>query len=78
MAEAPRNILSFSRLEDLVPTSGDTTGISLSTAFTHFLGLDKHDAAALIEYEKGGKSFHTETVYKAGETIFASSTNADG
>ena len=78
MAEAPNNSLSFRRIEDLVSVSGNTPGISLSTAFTHFLGLEMHDAAALIEYEKCGKAFHSEILYKAGETIFASETNADG
>lgn len=79
VAEAPNNdTLSFRRLEDLVTVPGDTTGISLSTAFTHFLGLEPHDAAALIDYEKCGRAFHSETLYKAGETIFASATNSDG
>ena len=78
MAEAPSETLPFRRLEDLVTVSGDTPGISLSTAFTHFLGLEAHDAAALIDYEKYGKAFHSETLYKAGETIFASGTDADG
>jgi len=77
--EAPNENLSMKRLEDLGTTSGgSTTGISLSTAFTHFLGLEPHDAAALIDYEKCVKPFHTETIYKAGETIFSSQTNADG
>ncbi|KAL7542533.1 hypothetical protein ACHAXR_011871 [Thalassiosira sp. AJA248-18] len=76
--EAPCQSLSFRRLEDLVPVSGDTPGISLSTAFTHFLGLEPNDAAALIDYEKCGKAFHSETLYKSGEVIFASRMNADG
>jgi len=79
VAEAPSQTLSFKRLEDyLVGTQGNTEGISLSTAFTHFLGLEPNDAAALIDYERGGNSFHSETLYKSGETIFATGTNTDG
>ncbi|KAL9190695.1 hypothetical protein ACHAXT_000401 [Thalassiosira profunda] len=79
ISEAPRDTLSFRRLEDLVPaSSSDSGGISLSTAFTHFLGLDEQDANALVDYEKSGNSFHSETRYSSGETIFASGTNADG
>ena len=79
MAEcAPSTALTFKRLEDLVSSSGNIARISLSTAFTHFLGIEPQDAAALIDNEKGGKMFHSETVYNAGETIFSSGTNADG
>ncbi len=73
MAEAPTNTLSF-----ILTTSPDTTGISLSTAFTNFLGLDAHDASALIDYEKRGKAFHTEDLYTTGATVFSSGSEADG
>lgn len=78
LAELPTDIQPFSRLEDLISVSHDTAGITLSTAFTHFLGLEPHDAATLIEYEENGKAFHSETVYNAGETIFSTGTDADG
>ena len=61
----------------LSPVQGDSA-ISLSTAFTHFLGLEEDKAAALIEYEKQGHMFHSETRYTAGKTIFSSGTEADG
>jgi CRP-like cAMP-binding protein len=73
VAEAPTNTLSF-----ILTTSPDTTGISLSTAFTNFLGLDAHDASALIDYEKRGKAFHTEDLYTTGATVFSSGSEADG
>ena len=57
---------------------GDKSRISLSTAFTTFLGLEKEDAAALVEYEKGHKAFHIETSYSKGETIFSSGDESDG
>ncbi len=62
LAEVPNTTLQFKRLEDLTAASNDTSAISLSTAFTHFLGLDETDAASLLDYEKCGKSFHTETL----------------
>jgi len=74
----PSGSTLFKRREDLAPESSSNTPISLSTAFTHFLGIEPQEAAALIDYEKGGNSFHSETLYVAGETIFCSGTNADG
>ena len=73
VGEAPTDTLSF-----VLTTSPDTTGISLSTAFTNFLGLETHDAAALIDYEKRGKAFHTEDLYTTGATVFSSGAEADG
>lgn len=72
----PSGSTLFKRREDLAPESSSNTPISLSTAFTHFLGIEPQEAAALIDYEKGGNSFHSETLYVAGETIFCSGTNA--
>ncbi|KAL3791245.1 hypothetical protein HJC23_000862 [Cyclotella cryptica] len=77
VAEKPSN-LAFKRFEDLAGPSGEITSISLSTAFTHFIGVEPDHAKALEEYEKSKLSFHTETRYKLGETIFCSGTNADG
>jgi len=68
---------SKKRRKDLAPEPGNLT-ISLSSAFTNFLGLEEQSAAALVEYESHGKSFHTETVYTSGQTIFSPGTNADG
>jgi len=73
VGEAPTDTLSF-----VLTTSPDTTGISLSTAFTNFLGLETHDAAALIDYEKRGKAFHTENLYSTGAIVFSSGADADG
>ncbi len=73
VAEAPAGTVSL-----VLNASLDTTGISLSTAFTNFLGLEAHDAASLIEYEKRGKTFHSEDLYTAGETVFSSGAEADG
>ena len=56
----------------------DDSGISLLIAFTHFLGLEEHDAAALMDYEKRGKAFHSEILYNVGDTVFTSGTEADG
>ncbi len=78
MAEAPVDTLSLGPPVDFTSVTRGTTGISLSTAFTHFIGLEPHHVTALIEYEKKGKAFHSEKVYKAGETIFLSGTDADG
>jgi CRP-like cAMP-binding protein len=54
------------------------TSISLSTAFTHFIGVEPEHAKALDDYEKSARSFHIETRYKAGECIFSTGTNSDG
>lgn len=62
--------------KDLAPDSSNLT-ISLSTAFTNFLGLEEKSAAALVEYERNGRLFHTETMYKSGQTIFCPGTNSD-
>ncbi|KAL7430923.1 hypothetical protein ACHAXH_003229, partial [Discostella pseudostelligera] len=78
LAEAPTDSLSFRPPQELISATRDTTCISLSTAFTHFIGLEPHDAAALIEYEKQGNAFHSEKLYTSGETIFLSGTDADG
>jgi hypothetical protein len=78
LAEAPIDSLPLRPPVDLTSVTPETTGISLSTAFTHFIGLEPHHAAALIDYEKKGKAFHSEKLYKAGETIFLSGTDADG
>jgi hypothetical protein len=77
VAEKPSN-LAFTRFEDLASPSGEITSISLSTAFTHFIGVEPEHAKALEEYEKSKLSFHTETRYSLGETIFCSGTNSDG
>ena len=63
--------------KDLKPMSGNLT-ISLSDAFTNFLGLEEKSAATLVEYEKHGRSFHTETMYTSGQTIFSPGLNSDG
>lgn len=78
MAEAPSDSLSSRPHDDSKSLTLDTTSITLSTAFTHFIGLEPHHTAALIEYEKQGKAFHSEKHYKAGETIFLSGSDADG
>lgn len=65
------------RYGDVVPVPGDSSAISLSTAFTHYLGLDQSDTSALINYENDGKAFHTETYYESGDTIFASGEEAE-
>lgn len=76
MAEATKQIISSKQSENLGKISRyDTPGISLSNAFTHFLGLDSNDASALIDYEK---CFTSEIHYKAGETIFATGSEGDG
>jgi hypothetical protein len=77
VAEKPSN-LAFTRFEDLASPSGEITSISLSTAFTHFIGVEPEHANALEEYEKSKLSFHTETRYSLGETIFCSGTHSDG
>ena len=76
--EGPSNTLN--RLGGALATTsgGDNTAISLSDAFTHFLGLEEKEAAALINYEKSGNMFHSEQWYKTGDSIFESGTNADG
>ena len=44
MAECqPNESLSFKRIEDLAPATDNSTPITLSTAFTHFLGIEKQD-----------------------------------
>ena len=63
--------------KDLSPAPGHLT-ISLSNAFTNFLGLEEKSAAALVEYERHGRSFHTETMYTSGQTIFRPGTTSDG
>lgn len=62
--------------KDLAPDSSNLA-ISLSNAFTNFLGLEEKSAAALVEYEENGRLFHTETMYSAGQTIFCPGTNSD-
>lgn len=74
VAEKPTNLISKQLLTNL---PGASTSISLSTAFTQF-GLEPDHVKALEEYEKSGKSFHSEAMYKAGEMIFSSGTNSDG
>lgn len=78
LAEAPIDSLSFIPPGDVTSVSHNAASISLSAAFTHFVGLEPHHAAALTEYEKQGKTFHSEKQYKNGETIFLSGTDADG
>ena len=73
LLEAPSDTLSFG-----LAASPDDSGISLLIAFTHFLGLEEHDAAALMDYEKRGKAFHSEILFNAGDTVFTSGTDADG
>ena len=68
---------SKKRHKDFAPEPGNLT-ISLSNAFTNFLGLEEKSAAALVEYERHGRSFHTETSYTSGQTIFSPGTIADG
>lgn len=77
VTEKPSN-LAFKRFEDLASPAGVLTSISLSTAFTHFIGVEPEHAKALEDYEKSGRSFHVETKFKAGETIFSAGTNSDG
>lgn len=62
---------------DLAPEPGSLT-ISLSDAFTNFLGLEEKSAAALVEYERHGRSFHTETMYTSKQTIFSPGMQSDG
>jgi CRP-like cAMP-binding protein len=69
---------SKKRGEDLATSEPGNLTISLSNAFTNFLGLEEESAAALVKYERYGRAFHTETQYCAGETIFRPGTNADG
>ena len=69
---------ALNRVGALSNEEGDNSRISLSTAFTTFLGLEKEDVAALVEYEKGHKAFHIETLYTKGETIFSSGDESDG
>lgn len=78
VAELPSQSLQFKRFDLPSAASGDLANITLSTAFTHFLGVDPSDTAALEEYEKGGKAFHQDTKYSSGQTIFYSGENADG
>ena len=80
VAEGPSNTFSLNRLGGALATTsgGDNTAISLSDAFTHFLGLEEDEAAALINYEKSGNMFHSERSYKDGDSIFESGTTADG
>ena len=80
VAEGPSNAFSLNRLGGALATTsgGDNATISLSDAFTHFLGLEENEAAALIDYEKSGNMFHSERLYKDGDSIFKSGTNADG
>lgn len=77
VTEKPSN-LAFKRFEDLATPSGVLTSISLSAAFTNFIGVQPDHAKALDDWEKSGKSFHIETKYNAGDTIFSAGTNADG
>ena len=70
--------VTSNRLGALSTADGVNSRISLSTAFTTFLGLEKEDAEALVEYEKGHKAFHIETLYTKGETIFSSGDKSDG
>jgi len=67
---------SMKRHKDFAPDSSNLT-ISLSNAFTNFLGLEEKSAAALVEYERNGRLFHTETMYTSGQTIFCPGTNSD-
>jgi anti-anti-sigma regulatory factor len=77
VTEKPSN-LAFKRFEDLASPAGVLTSISLSTAFTHFIGVEPEHAKALDDYEKSARSFHIETRFKAGECIFSTGTNSDG
>jgi hypothetical protein len=77
VTEKPSN-LAFKRFEDLASPSGVLTSISLSTAFTHFIGVEPEHAKALEDYEKSGRSFHIEAKFNAGETIFLTGTHSDG
>ena len=69
---------SFKGFQHLASQSGLLTSISLSTAFTHFIGVEPDHAQALEDYEKNGRPFHIETKFKAGDTIFSAGTHSDG
>lgn len=77
VTQKPSN-LSFKGFQHLASTSGVLTSISLSTAFTHFIGVEPDHAQALEDYEKNGRPFHLETKFNAGEIIFSAGTHSEG